>query len=245
MSAIASQLPGLTRALWRVVLPHRCESCLQEADAWLCDTCLATLQQEAAAAMCDCCGYPLVLPGDPCPHCLHRPGRLIRRSLRLCLHDGVAKEMVLRLKFARHWSLAPHLAKLLYVRPEIRDLLDHCDALVPIPLHWWRYWRRGFNQSGLLAAELSRLAGRPTLRLLARRRQTQAQSTLHSITARARNMKDAFAPRPRIPTVAGRRLLLIDDVTTTGATLRAAARALHQLHPAEVHALTFTMADPR
>ena len=227
-----------------LLFPHHCDACGRHAEQWLCDECLSQLHEQCSEPRCDICGYPLHNAGEPCPQCLHRPGRLIRRTLRLTLHEGVARHLVHRLKFSRRWPLASSLAGLTYGQAYARQLLAETDIIVPVPLHWWRYWRRGFNQSALLADELAKLSHHRVVHALRRTRHTHAQSTLRSPTARLRNVKDAFAARAG-KDIAGKRVLLIDDVTTTGATLRAAARALHHLNPAHVNALVLTMADPR
>ncbi|MBI5280738.1 MAG: ComF family protein [Candidatus Solibacter usitatus] len=113
------------------------------------------------------------------------------------------------------------------------------DAIVPMPLHWRKLLVRGFNQSRLLAVELSRRTGIPTEPLLRRRRHTSAQAGLSGAQRRA-NVAGAFGASP---SVRGRRLLLIDDVFTTGATVNAAAGALKQAGAARVAVLTLARTD--
>jgi ComF family protein len=117
------------------------------------------------------------------------------------------------------------------------------DALVPVPLHWWKFLRRGFNQSALLAAGVSRITGLPVWRALSRVRATKQQATVTRGRRRA-NVRGAF--RVRLPDrVAGRRLVLIDDVLTTGATVNEAATALRRAGAASVAVLTLARVDRR
>jgi ComF family protein len=113
-----------------------------------------------------------------------------------------------------------------------RDLLADAGAVVPVPLHWRREWVRGFNQAALLAGEL----GPPVARLLRRVSHTVPQVDLPA-ARRHRNVKDAFTTAP-LPTSLPATVVLIDDVTTTGATLDACARALKAAGVREVRALT-------
>jgi len=117
------------------------------------------------------------------------------------------------------------------------------DAIVPVPLHWWRRWNRGFNQSELLARALSRSTGIPVRDALRRTRPTASQAGL-SNTARRRNMVQAFRCRREIA-VRGKRILLVDDVMTTGSTATACARALKGAGATRVAVLTVARADRR
>jgi adenine/guanine phosphoribosyltransferase-like PRPP-binding protein len=122
--------------------------------------------------------------------------------------------------------------------------LDHnFDGIVPAPLHWRRYWQRGFNQSYLLARRLSRRIGIPVVRALRRVRATTSQAGL-SDSARRRNVAQAFRVRRRAR-IEGKRILLIDDVMTTGSTASACARALKRGGAARVSLLTVARVDRR
>ncbi len=117
------------------------------------------------------------------------------------------------------------------------------DALVPVPLHWWKQFRRGFNHSALLASELSRQTAIPVLPALLRKKSGQTQAGL-TRAQRRKNVRGLYALNRRIP-VEGRRLLLIDDVLTSGATVNACARVLRQGGAARVDALTLARTDRR
>jgi ComF family protein len=133
-------------------------------------------------------------------------------------------------KYDGRRSLAAPLRRLMQERGAA--VLAGADCVVPVPLHWRRRWRRGFNQ----ALELSHGLGLPVLRALRRHENTRTQTDLPA-SARQRNVRDAFAFRRRVP-IAGRRVVLVDDVSTTGATLEACARVLMAAGAAEVRTLT-------
>lgn len=120
---------------------------------------------------------------------------------------------------------------------------ERIDAIVPMPIHWRRWITRGYNQSDLLAREVSARSGLPVERLLRRSRNTPVQAGLTSRERRL-NVKNSFAV-PDPAQVGGRCLLLIDDVLTTGATLNAASGALKQAGAARIAILTLARADRR
>ncbi|KQP42456.1 competence protein ComF [Methylobacterium sp. Leaf104] len=158
----------------------------------------------------------------------------------VALYEGVARDLVHRLKYEDRLDLGPVLAGMMAGAGA--DLLTRADCLVPVPLHRWRLWRRRFNQAALLARRIGRIAGRPAEPgYLARVKATRPQVGL-SRAARATNLQGAFrVPEAMRPRLQGRRLLLIDDVMTTGATANAAARVLLRGGAASVDVLTFAL----
>ena len=157
-------------------------------------------------------------------------------------YEGVLRELVHLLKYARVKTLAGPLGQLLAAAlPEG----ERFDAITAVPLHWRRQWQRGFNQSDLLARALARRTGMPAIALLRRVRATSTQAGL-SNSLRRRNVAAAFGPRPRAATfAAGKRILLIDDVMTTGSTAAACARALKRAGAAHVALATVARVDRR
>jgi ComF family protein len=165
-------------------------------------------------------------------------------------YEGVLRELINIYKYGRVETLARPLADLLRAALP-RD--EKWDAVTSVPLHWRRKWQRGFNQSELLARDVARGSGAPLVRALRRVRATPAQAGL-SRTARRRNMTAAFRVRrsvsarsvsARSVSIDGRRILLIDDVLTTGSTAAACARVLKQAGAARVIVLTVARADRR
>lgn len=160
--------------------------------------------------------------------------------------DEVLRDVIHGLKFQGRRSLATELGPML--REAGAPLLSGADAVVPVPLHPWRQWMRGYNQAALLAATL----GLPVWHLLKRTRATPSQSTLDA-PARRQNVRKAFASGGWWPgsreaarrRVHGRVVVLVDDVVTTGATLEACARVLRAAGAREVRALAAARAELR
>jgi len=154
-------------------------------------------------------------------------------------YEGTLRELIHIYKYGGIQTLAQPLAELLAAAV---PLDERFDAVVPVPLHWRKRWQRGFNQSDLLARAIARRRGLPVLRALARTRFTKTQAGL-SNTERRKNV--AAACRRVAETLAGQRVLLIDDVMTTGATAAACARALKRAGAARVVLATVARVDRR
>ena len=185
--------------------------------------------------LCTHCGDPLPswrvisVQSAACPRCRRRPSA-ISRSGAIGGYEGILRSVVHALKYDKRQSLALPLAELL--RQECTDILTGIDLAVPVPLHRSRLRARGFNQAELIARGL-RL---PTGNLLRRIRATATQTDLPAARRHA-NVRGAFAMARRAR-VTGLRILLVDDVSTTGATLEACARVLKEAGALEVRAVT-------
>lgn len=165
------------------------------------------------------------------------------RARSAVAYDGVARQMVLNLKFGDRTELAPTMARWM-MRPGA-ELLAEADAIAPVPLHRGRFLRRRFNQSAELARALGALSGRPFLPdAVARVRATRQQVGLGA-REREDNVRGAFRVPPASEiSVRGRRILIVDDVYTTGTTVSAVAKALKKAGAAEVDVLTFARVLP-
>jgi ComF family protein len=156
-------------------------------------------------------------------------------------YAGTLRELVHALKYQGRRSIAPRLAGLL--RDRCAGVLADVDAVVPVPLHRRREWSRGFNQADAIAGELHLPVWRPLRRV----RHTAAQSTL-AAPERRRNVRGAFGlrggpwNRGRRTCLSGARVVLVDDVSTTGATLDACAEVLKAAGATEVRAVTVARA---
>ena len=201
----------------------------------VCDRCWQSILP-LTPPLCDRCGDPLAtwrpagLPMACCPRCRRSP-RLVDRARAVGVYDGALRAIVHALKYDGRRSLARPLGRLM--RERGADLLDGAACVVPVPLHPSRRRQRGFNQ----AADLARHLGVPVQPALRRVRATATQTGLPA-AQRNRNVRGAFAAAGVARKLSGRAVVLIDDVSTTGATLEACARALKEAGVAEVRALT-------
>ncbi len=177
--------------------------------------------------VCDGCGLPFPFfqgEGVRCPACMARP-RAFSRARAACLYDEHSRELILKLKHADRPEIGALFAR--WLLRAASPLLAEVDVIAPVPLHPSRLFARRYNQAAEIARPLCRLAGKPYLPdALVRRRATTSQGG-KSGRGRRVNVKGAFhAPAARARRVQGRRVLLVDDVLTTGATAEACARAL-------------------
>ena len=171
-------------------------------------------------------------PGARCGACMAKP-RAFAAARAACLYDEAVRDPILKLKHADRPDLAPMFA--LWIGRAARQLTAEADALVPVPLHPLRLLKRRYNQAAEIARPLARREGLVYLPdALVRRRATDSQAG-KSGSGRRRNVAAAFeVPAARRGQVEGRRLLLIDDVMTTGATAEGCARALKRARAARV-----------
>jgi len=201
----------------------------------LCDACAESLYPTGPA--CSLCAEPREVAVSQCPRCRRRPPpyRCLIAPYRF---GGELATALRRLKFRDRPDIARILAPLF--APGLTAVADDVDVAIPVPLSWRRRLSRGYNQAALLLEYGRKSAGLdvPIERLALRRRvHTQPQSGLSS-NARARNVAGAFDVRARHRhRVADRRVLLFDDIATTGATLASATRALRRAGAADVVAM--------
>jgi ComF family protein len=156
-------------------------------------------------------------------------------------YEGTLRELIHLYKYGRIQTLAKPLADLLAAA---LPLGERFDAVTPVPLHWRKQWRRGFNQSELLARAIAWRRGIPMTAALQRSRPTEVQAGL-SNHARRENVATAFRARRAAQTLAGRSVLLVDDVMTTGSTAAACARVLKRAGVQKVVLLTVARVDRR
>jgi ComF family protein len=247
-TGLASQFAGVARfgrAALRVALdaalPSLCASCRAPvADAGgLCPACWARVSF-LAPPWCERLGIPFVY--DPGPGALSMEAiadpPTYDRARAAVRYDDIARDLVHRLKYGDRLDLATAMGR--WMARAGRELLNDADALVPVPLHWRRQWARRFNQAAALARAAAAEKGIPVLTAALKRRRATAQQVGLSQRARATNVHGAFAVTPEgRAAICDKRLVLIDDVLTSGATVDACARALTRAGARNVDVLVF------
>lgn len=265
-AALARRLAGgsvrAATALLDLLLPPRCLACGAAVDRTgsLCAACWGTLHF-IDQPLCRHCGRPFDLPpgageGEDgaergewlCGPCLAQPPAYDGMRAAVA-YDDASRPLILGFKHGDRTACAPLFAA--WMARAGAGMLDGADLLVPVPLHRWRLLSRRYNQAALLCHAIARILARrrgadapvrPGPRvaadLLVRRRATPVQGRLSRL-ARARNMAGAFAVHPgRRSLLAGRRVVLVDDVYTTGATVAECVRVLRRAGAARVDVLT-------
>ena len=223
-----------------VALPQLCPTCREPVDgAGLCPVCWSKLSF-IAPPYCERLGIPFPFDGGPGllsmeaiadPPAYHRARAAVR-------YDDIARKLVHALKYGDRLDLAPTMGR--WMARAGRELLADTDAIVAVPLHWRRQWARRFNQSALLAEIIAKASGRTVAHGALKRVKATPQQVGLDKSERAHNVQGAFrVPAHGRAEVAGRKLVLVDDVLTSGATVDACARALLRAGAASVDVLVF------
>lgn len=238
MAALARMAVRAAGAALDALLPPRCLSCGRAVDrqGGLCGACWSALTFIAPPA-CACCGLPFeyAVEGENlCGACMAAPPPFARARAVL-VYDDASRPLILGFKHGDRTHAAPPFGG--WLARAGAELLADADLLAPVPLHRWRLFMRRYNQAALLARETGRAAGVVAVPdLLVRRRRTRSQGGLDR-QGRHRNVAGAFALR-RPGAVEGKRVVLVDDVLTTGATLGECARVLLRAGARRVDVLT-------
>ncbi|HXZ21457.1 MAG TPA: ComF family protein [Pseudolabrys sp.] len=229
------------RLLIDVALPPLCPSCREPLGdgSGLCPACWSRLSL-IEPPYCARLGIPFVY--DPGPGLLSMEAianpPAYGRARAAVRYDDVARTLVQAFKYSDRLDLAPMMGR--WMARAGHELLENTDALVPVPLHWRRLWARRFNQSSALAGAISDVCRVPVVHGGLKRIRATPQQVGRSKTGRADNVQGAFrVPEEQKAAMAGRRLVLIDDVLTSGATVDACTRALLRAGAAHVDVLVF------
>jgi ComF family protein len=238
------RVAGMLRAAFGLAadvgLPPLCAACREAvASTGLCAACWSKLSF-IAPPYCERLGIPF--PYDPGPGVLSMEAiadpPAYQRARAAVRYDDVARSLVHALKYGDRLDLAPTVGS--WMANAGQELTRQADAIVPVPLHWRRQWARRFNQSALLAEIISRASGVPVAHSALKRVKATPQQVGLSQSDRALNVQGAFrVPADSKGTIAGQKLVLVDDVLTSGATVDACARALLRAGAASVDVLVF------
>lgn len=243
-----SGIQSITDSLFSIVFPEECRICEEPlrnvSRIPVCSTCLSLPQPLQAEFFCQACRTPFL--GE---HSLDQQGlcAACRTSFAnfdcaysFGSYEGTLRKLIHLFKYGKVETLAQPLGRMLV---QALPLEERFEAVLPMPMHPWKKWQRGFNQAELLARPVARRFGLKLSSNLRRSRLTKSQAGL-SGTERQENLRNSFAVR-RPEQIAHKRVLLVDDVFTTGETLRAAAKALKAAGVKHVSALTLARVDRR
>jgi ComF family protein len=231
--SVADAFRAMLRAALDVALPRLCAACWSKLSF-------------ITRPYCERLGIPFVY--DPGPGILSMEAiadppayNRVRAAVR---SDEISRALVHALKYGDRLDLAPMMGR--WISRAGREILAEADSLVPVPLHWRRLWTRRFNQSAMLAASVSAAKGVPMVTTALKRVKATAQQVGLSRSERATNVQGAFRVAEQgKAAVAGRRLVVVDDVLTSGATVEGCARALLRAGARQVDVLVFArVADP-
>nr|QIM10548.1 phosphoribosyltransferase [uncultured Alphaproteobacteria bacterium] len=234
-------LYGLFEKILDFILPYRCMKCgrVLPEPGYLCDGCSETMNF-IGTNCCRKCGHPLYEENTGskmlCAGCLDRRRSFYRLSRSAVIYDESSKNLILGLKFLDRTENANLLAAMLKVAG--KDIFEAgADVLIPVPLHYTRLIKRRYNQSSLLAVRLGKMVGLPVDNFsLIKHKRTRPQ-TEFSGRERVANVKGVFSVRyPE--RIKGKRVILIDDVMTTGSTLKESSRVLRRAGAKSIDILT-------
>lgn len=240
LAHVKAKAKPLVRHVLDTLYPPRCGACATPVlmHGALCSDCWQAVAF-IAPPLCQRCGHPFeyAMGGEAlCGACLQHMPHYAQARAVFCYNEA-SRPLITQLKFSDKQHMLASFGQ--WLARAGAEFLPHCDAIVPVPLHWWRRWRRRYNQAELLAQAIAHASGLPVHgHLLRRVRHTTPQTGL-SRAARERNLQGAFriAPMQRAA-IRGKTFCVVDDVLTTGTTVDMCTRALLRGGAKNVYVLT-------
>lgn len=241
-------MEGISGSIFGLILPDECRLCEKPLTNLsripVCPSCLTLPQPLEAEFFCRACRTPFVdsFPLDEhdlCTVC-RESGTNFDSAYSFGSYEGPLRKLIHLFKYSKVETLASPLSRFLI---QALPLEQRFDLVIAMPMHWRKRWERGFNQAELLAVPVAKRYGLKLSKNLRRKRYTKSQAGLTE-SQRRENLKDSLRVK-KPEQVTGKNVLLVDDVFTTGATLRAAAAALKAAGAAHVAALTLARVDRR
>jgi ComF family protein len=235
-------------ALRQLILPAHCLACGRPAQAGrmpLCKPCSHTLARLIEAPYCPRCGR------HAGPHTADENGCLFCRlypihhdaTVRVGAYEDPLRRLILACKYQRQPEIAPFLGRLLMERLAMAPWLDLVDLVVPVPLHWRRRCKRGFNQAEMLARAMGGAGGRRLVRRQLLRVRSTPHQRLLAAGRRQANVRGAFAVRRGTSALEGKRILLVDDIMTSGSTVAECTQVLKKAGAGAVYVAIVATAD--
>ena len=215
----------ISQVVLDIILPPKCMSCscVVNQHGNLCPECWDNLSY-IGKHKCHICGLPFEFDmGEKaiCPACTNDKPEF-KKAVAVCKYEGAGRKIAIKLKFGDSTNLAPYMAKMMSTAG--RDLISECEIIAPVPLHYRRKLKRKYNQASMLALNIAKITGKAYAPKLLKRVKATKQQTKLSKKARKENVQDAFAAANM--DIKGKKVLLVDDVMTTGATMSECAKAL-------------------
>ncbi len=229
-----------------LIYPPRCVCCGGDGSAespHFCGDCSTQLNILSASGCCPDCASPLPF-GANCAECNGRGIFPFEKIAALGPFRDPLRKLIYQIKYHHRWPVAEVLADRLIGEARVRAILDQADVVTAVPLHWSRHIGRGYNQAETIARRIASVRKLKIVHPIIRVRNTPTQTSTHSRAQRMENLRQAFGLIDGRK-IRGKHVVLIDDVMTTAATLKSAARAIMQAEPASVSAVVLAVADPR
>ncbi len=241
------RLPRPIQGVLDLCYPSICAGCdcFIDGGAVLCQSCDGHLNALASASACPQCAMPAASDGAPCAYCHNAGVAHFERVFRLGIFEDPIKHLIHQMKYRGRWPLAEFLADRLLATERTKGLLTETQVLVPVPLHLRRHITRGYNQADVIARRIGKKARLPVVHAIRRTRNTETQINLHSHAKRVANVRDAFALRRVAKKLRDKHVVVIDDVSTSGATLNAMAQVLEASPAREPVRVVIAIADPK